>query len=62
MVLENSTDPNGAKIYVDSYGSGILKYHQNDKTGYVPVTNGLTMKSNPAGSTLNCWNSERGTS
>jgi hypothetical protein len=33
----------GAKAYIDSWHSatGILKYHQNDKTGYTPFATGL---------------------
>jgi hypothetical protein len=42
----------GARAYVDAFDSttGVLKYHQNDKTGYVAFTVGMTITGATAGS------------
>lgn len=42
----------GARAYVDSFDSttGVIKYHQNDKTGYVAFTVGMTITGATAGS------------
>jgi hypothetical protein len=40
-------DATGAKGWIDSFDpdTGLLKYHQNDKTGYIPFTLGAVKTS-----------------
>ena len=42
----------GARAYVDAFDStaGVIKYHQNDKTGYVPFAATMTITGASAGS------------
>lgn len=42
----------GAKAYVDDWDEPLLKlkYHQNNKTGYIPFVPGETISGNSAGS------------
>lgn len=50
--ITDTSGGSGARAYVDAYNpsTGVLKYHQNDKTGYVPFTVGMTIGGASSGS------------